>query len=93
VIFNFGLGSHWVVQFKRNQYETQRLQSNVLTHVMLRVLFEGAAIATQFFLPLVYCYNLEIKGEHRFVPLGLRGFEKDLKGCWRIRWLARHWIA
>ena len=39
-------------------------------------------------LPLVYCYNLEIKGEHRFVPLGLRGFEKDLKGFLRIWWLA-----
>jgi len=49
----------------------------------------GAEIAAQFYLPLIPSYNWRLNGEHGYVPLGLKGFEKDLKGCWRIYWLAR----
>jgi hypothetical protein len=57
------------------------------------MLFTGAAIASQFCLPLVYCYNLKIEYRTRIrsncaSTSELKGFEGDLKGCWRILGLA-----
>ena len=83
--------SHWVLysfkNWRRDPHRYKRCENYASLPVPMGRLKKRNCFA--ILSPIRFFNNLEIKVEHGFVPLGLRGFEGNLKGFLRPWWLAR----